>query len=370
MQRRAAVTVALVLAVGAPLAWAFGNTGGDPPPPVTVAPPAPAVALLEGDPEGDESAVVLLRDGLRRELGRVPHAVGGARKGLVLRGGDDPRVAVVAQAHPSRGASTYDSALYVVDARGARRLVGEVTNASRPLRTRQGALLVQRGADGEPVSLTDHTLRERRDALHIDAVDPSTGEARAVWTGHGQIAFLACALEGDEVLLWHLDGPRAELLALDVARGVARRLRADLHLARDFTYDRERAEVVFAQAEGPDAWAVRALSLRDLSLRTRWRAGSDHLMPAALGGGRLAVSLPDDRGLATLGATMADAPRRVAPLGDGSDAVLDRHGDWIALRHSEMQREVVALVHLPTAASVPLGDDGRVRELLGFAEAP
>jgi hypothetical protein len=105
---------------------------------------------------------------------------------------------------------------------GARRLVGEVTNASRPLRTRQGALLVQRGADGEPVSLTDHTLRERRDALHIDAVDPSTGEARAVWTGHGQIAFLACALEGDEVLLWHLDGPRAELLALDVARGVAR----------------------------------------------------------------------------------------------------------------------------------------------------
>lgn len=370
MQRRAAVSVALVLAVGAPLAWAFGNTGGEAPAPVSVAPPAPEIAVLQGEPEGVESAVVVLRGDRIRELGRVPHAAGGARKGTLLRGGSDPLAAVVAQEHPSRGASTYDSALFVVDARGARRLVGEVTNASRPLRTRNGALLVQRGVDGEAVEPVDHTLRERRDALHIDVVNPLTGEARAVWSGGGQIAFLACALEGDEALLWHLDGPRAELLALDAARGTTRRLRAELHLARDFSYDRARAEVVFAQADDAERWSVRVLSLRDLSLRTLYTATSDRLMPASLEDGRIALSLPDDLGLALLSRSTHETPRRVAPLGEGSDAVLHHLGDWISLRHSEMQREVVALTHLPTGASATLPGDGLVRDVLGFTEAP
>ena len=49
MQRRAAVSVALVLAVGAPLAWAFGNTGGEAPAPVSVAPPAPEITVLQGE---------------------------------------------------------------------------------------------------------------------------------------------------------------------------------------------------------------------------------------------------------------------------------------------------------------------------------
>ncbi|MFO0624033.1 MAG: aminotransferase class I/II-fold pyridoxal phosphate-dependent enzyme [Polyangiales bacterium] len=370
MQRSAAITIALLLAVGAPLAWAYGNHAGDPPPPVGVAPTAPEIALLEGDPAGEGSAVVLRQGDRARVLGRVPHAAGGARKGTLLQGGAEPRVAVVVQEHPSRGASTYDSALYLVDARGARRLFGEVTNASRPLRTRSGRLLVQRGEDGESVEPVDRALRERRDALRIDAVDPLTGAHHAVWSGHGQIAFLGCALEGDEALLWHLDGAEAELLALDAGRGVTRRLRADLHLARDFSFDRGRGEVVFAQADGPEVWTLRALSLRDLSLRTLYTATSDHLMPAALGDGRVALSLPDDRGLATLSLAAMDTPRRLAPLGDGSDAVLHRHGDWIALRHSEMQREVVALTHLPTRASVSLPQDDLVRDVLGFTEAP
>ena len=370
MQRRAAVSVALVLAVGAPLAWAFGNTGGGAPAPVLVAPPTPEIAVLEGAPEGAESAVVLLRGDARRVLGRVPHAAGGARKGVLLRGGVDPQAAVVAQEHPSRGASTYDSALFVLDATGVRRLAGAVTNASRPLRTRSGTLLVQRGADGEAVEPIDHTLRERRDTLRIDAVNPVSGELRAVWTGLGQIAFLACALEGDEALMWHLDGPRAELLALDAARGTTRRLRADLHLARDFSYDRSRAEVVFAQADDAERWSVRALSLRDLSLRTLWTASSDHLMPASLGDRGIALSLPDDRGLGLLSVTARGAPRRIAPLGDGSDSVLHHHGDWISLRHSEVQREVLSLMHLPTGASATLPEDGLVRDVVGFTEVP
>ncbi|MEZ4390213.1 MAG: hypothetical protein R3A48_03880 [Polyangiales bacterium] len=370
MRERSAVTVAAILAVCAPLAWAFGNTSpGVTPTPAVSRPDAPELALLEGPADGDGSLVVLRRGGRSRALGRVPHAVGGARQGVVVRGGEHPLVAVVAQQRPSTRASTYDSALFFVDEGGARQALDGVTNASRPLVTRGGLVLVQRGSDGDPIELVDRQLRERRDPLRIDAVDPSTGASRTVWEGAGQIAFLACALDGDEALVLHLDDQRATLRVLDAARGVTRVLREGLHLARDFSYDAARGEVLFAQAEGPSAWAVRAISLRDSEISTKWQGESDHLMPFALGDGRVALSLPGDHGLGVIPAG-GGAPGRVAPLGEGSDAALARYGDWIALRHTDSAREAPALVHLPTGAGEALaGGDGEVRVVLGFTEA-
>jgi hypothetical protein len=330
------------------------------------------VATLEGAPGAEESAVVIRRGGRAAVLGRVRHVEGSALRGVVLRGGNDPAVLVVAQEHPSRAASSYDSALYRVDARGTERLVGAVTNASRPLITARGTVLVQRGVDGEARPLEARRLRERRDALTLDAVDPQTGATRAVWRGEGQIAFLASALDGDEALVLHLDDEVAALRALDASTGTLRTLREGAHLARDFGWDAARGAVVFAQAMDDGAYAVNALSLRDGSLRVRWTGASDHLMPFALGDGRVAVSLPGDRGLALLpaGSTPTDAPRRIAPLGDGSDAVVASRDGWLALRHTEPAWERSALVHLATGAVVPVGDDGLAREFLGFVEAP
>lgn len=370
MRDRSAVAVALVLAVCAPLAWAFGNAPGAPPPAPRVAPAPPPIALLEGAPDGTESAVVVRHGNARAAtLGRVAHVEGSARRGVVLRGGVDPVVLVVAQERPSRGASTYDSALYRVDARGVRRLVGGLTNASRPLVTAAGTVVVQRGEDGEERPLIDRQLRERRDALALDAVDPDTGAVRGVWRGEGQLAFLACALNGDSFAVYHLDDQTAALRVLDASTGAARTLREGLYLARDFSYDRAQDAVVFAQALSPARYQVAAVSLRDGATRPRWSAESDHLMPFALDDGRVALSLPEDRGLAML-PTGGGAPRALAPLGAGSDAVLDAQGAWIALRHTEIAREQAALVHLPSGAAVALDGDGLVREVLGFVGAP
>lgn len=371
MRDRSAVVLALVLAVGAPLAWAFGTRAGDEgtPPPVAPVTPPP-LALLEGAPEGTESVVVIRHgDGRAVPLGRVPHVAGSARRGVLLRGGSDPVALVVVQERPSRGASTYDSALYRVDARGARRLVGGLTDASRPLVTARGTVLVQRGEDGEDRPLIDRQLRERRDPLTLDAVDPETGAVRTVWRGQGQLAFLACALRGDEALVYHLDDTTAVLRVLDASTGAVRTLREDLHLARDFSYDRARDAVVFARATGDAAYQVATISLQDNAMRSLYAAASDHLMPLALGDGRVALSLPGDRGLGVL-ARGEDLPRAVAPLGAGSDAALDARDGWIALRHTEPDRERTALLHVARNARVVLDDDGLVREVLGFVGAP
>lgn len=369
MRDRSALAVALVLAVCAPLAWAFG-TGDPAPPPLPLAtPPHPPLALLEGAPEAESSAVVIRAgDGSARVLGSVPHAAGGARRGAVLRGGSDPAVVVVAQERLGRGASTYDSALYRVDARGAHRLLGGVTNASRPLVTARGVVLVQRGEAGEDPVSADRALRERRDTLTLDAVDPETGAVRTVWRGAGQIAFLACALGDDRALVYHLDDRTAALRVLDASTGAVRTLREDLHLARDFSHDRARDAVVFTRAVSETTWEVAAISLRDGSLRALYAGASDRLMPRALPDGRVALSLPDDGGLALL--TAGSALRPIAPRGAGSDAPLEANSEWIALRHSTSSSEETALWHIRSGALRALPGDGLVREVVGFVGAP
>jgi hypothetical protein len=343
--------------------------------------PAPAVILLEGAPEGTETRVVLrvpATGAQPRVLGVVPHVAGSARRGT-LAPGAPARAYVVAAERESRRGSTYHSALWRVQEGSApARLRGGLTDASRPLVTARGTLLVQSGSDGdEPVPDGSRALRERVDALTLDAVDPANGASRTLWRGRGMIAFLAAPLKDDEALVYHVDAGGAALFALDAATGATRPIVAQMEpLARDFSYDAARDEVTFARASlrHDGTWEVVSVPARGPATpadraRVRWRADSDHLMPRALRGGAVVISLPGDRGLARLDAWPA-LPARVAPLGDGADEALGESADgrWLCLRHRAPGRELIALHAAAEGRTVTLDRPDVYAEFVGFAE--
>jgi hypothetical protein len=336
---------------------------------------------LEGPPEGTETRVVLRTLGATTQpitLGVVQHIEGSARRGTVAPralAGAQPRVYVVAAERPSRHGSSYQSALWRVDGVGHTpvRLVGDLVDASRAVVTERGSVLVQRGRDGEDPSVSDHVLRERVDALIIDRVDPENGATTRLWQGRGMLAYLATRLSGDEVLVYHVHEGGASLFALDARTRTTRVL---LHrfdaLARDFSYDHARDEVTFvrASAVGSDTYEVVTFHAHgDPALRVRWRGVSDHLMPYAVGRGEVALSLPGDRGLASLG-DGAREPVRWAPLGDGADEVfaVTENGAWIAFRHRTATREMFAL-YAPASRHTVLLDRPEVYvECAGFVD--
>ncbi len=362
--------------------WALGAREA-PADPRRDAPP-PRVVLLEGTPEGAETLVVLrapTTGAQPRVLGAITHVEGSARRASLASPFDPahPVVYAVAAERPSRHGSTYESALWrVEEGLAPRRLAGGVTDASRPAVTERGAVVVQRGRDGEDPAPVDRALRERVDELTLDVIDPANGASRTAWQGRGMIAFLAAPMRGDEVLVYHVREGGAALFTLDVSTGSTRTLVAQMDaLARDFSYDRSRDEVAFVRAsqrrEG--VWEVVTLpahgpALAPSQLQTRWRAPSDHLMPRALGDGSIVISLPDDKGLGVL-AAFPRMPTRAAPFGDGADEALGESPDgrWIALRHRTRDREVLGLYERATQRAVVVDRPTLYTEFVGFAEA-
>lgn len=320
---------------------------------------APSVVTLEGPPDGARTEVILRAlDGSSQPvtLGEVTHADGSARRAVVLPGASPmrPVVLLAVAERASRHGASHESALYRVDGGATVRLCGGLTDASRPLVTARGSVVVQRGADGDEPTARGRVLVERTDALTLDVVDPRTGQLRGAWSGAGQIAFLAAALRGDEVLVYQVTSRGSPLFALDVTTRATRTLLSDTPMSRDFSYDVSRDEVVFTRptAYGSDTWEVVSVAAHGPSPatpRVRWRAASDHLMPRALRDGSVAVSLPGDRGLGVI-APNASTPTTVAPMGDGSDAALAEtsDGQWLALRHTTAQEEVFAVRHRAT----------------------
>ncbi|MFO0652142.1 MAG: hypothetical protein U0326_38340 [Polyangiales bacterium] len=380
MKLRSASGVATVACAGALAWWTLRAPEAPADPRREVAPPP--VVLLEGAPDGTETRVVLRATSTGaqpRVLGAVTHIAGSARRGTLSRTASRTSVYVVAAERESRHGSTYESALWLVeDGSPPRRLVGGVTDASRAAVTARGAVVVQRGRDGEDPALVDHVLRERVDALTLDVVDPANGAARTVWSGRGMIAFLAAAMQGDEVLVYHVHEGGAALFALDVVSGSTRPLIAQMDaLARDFSYDAVHDEVAFVRAsqrrEG--TWEVVTLPAHGParspeSLQTRWRATSDHLMPRMLRDGAIVISLPDDRGLGVLRA-FPQMPERVAPLGDGADEALGESDDgrWLALRHRAPNREVLGLYDRVSHRSIEVDRPEVYTEFVGFTRA-
>lgn len=355
---------------------------------------APPVVLLRGHPDAARTAVVLQRPGARGPaavLGTFPHLPSSARHAVLLRGGSPARpvaLAVAADHEAPRGGS-YHSALFRVDpaTAAATRLCGGLADGSRALVTARGTVLVQRGSDGPDPDTTRRGLVERTDALRLDAVDPVTGAARTVWSGRGQLAYLAAALGDDEVLVYHLQDSGSALLRLDARTGRVDVVHPDVPLARDFSYAAARDEVVFARARSPTVYEVASLRAHDpapAAITPLLRAPSDHLMPRVLRDGTVGLTLPGDRGLGWLprGAAVSGAPRVsgpglpgvpgptvFAPAGDGSDALLAESDDgrWIALRHTTDRGESVVLSPRRGGDSHTLASPDEVIEFVGFA---
>ena len=343
----------------------------------------PAVVLLRGPPDAARTAVVLQRpdaQGPGTVLGSFAHLPSSARHAALLRGpaGVAPVVLAVAADREAPRGGSFHSALFRIDpATGATtRLCGELADNSRPLVTARGTVLVQRGADGDdPTPAPDRRLVERADALRLDAIDPVTGAVRPVWSGRGQLAYLATALRDDEVAVYLLRDSGASLLRLDARTGAARVLHPDLPLARDFSYDAARDEVIFARALSPTVYEVAALAAHvdGGAVTPRWRAASDHLMPRALRDGTIGLALPGDRGLGWLarGAGVQSTPTTFAPRGDGSDALLAESDDgrWVALRHSTDRAESVVVAARRGGSAHAIGSPDEVIEFVGFAPA-
>ncbi len=345
----------------------------------------PAVVLLRSAPDATRTTVVLQRpdgQGAATVLGTFAHLPSSARHAALLHGESATQpltLAVAADRESPRGGS-YHSALFRIDAAAGTttRLCGELADSSRPLVTARGTVLVQRGTDGvdpAPEASQQH-LVERTDDLRLDVIDPLTGVARTVWSGRGQLAFLATALRDDEVLVYHLQDSGSALLRLDAGSGQVRVVHPDIGLARDFSYDAARDEVVFARALSPSVYEIASVRAHDptpATITPRWRASSDHLMPRVLRDGTIGLALPDNRGLAWLprDAALQSAPTVFAPRGDGSDALLAETDDgrWIAFRHTTDHDESVVLSARRGGAVHAVTSPDEAIEFVGFAPA-
>ncbi len=333
----------------------------------------PAFVLLRGRPDAASTSVVL-HGATLVPLGTFPHLPSSARHAALLPGAHPVVLAVAADRESPRGGS-YHSALFRIDPTTATttRLLGDLVDNSRPLVTARGTVVVQRGTDGPDPVPANRQLVERTDAFRLDVIDPLTGAARTVWSGRGQLAYLATALRGDEVLVYHLHDGGSALLRLDVATGRATELHANVPLARDFSYDPDRDEVVFARAIAPTVYEVASLAAHapsPVAVTPRWRASSDHLMPRVLRDGTIGLSLPDDHGLAWLsrGADVQSQPATFSPRGDGSDALLAESPDgrWIALRHTTDRDESVVVSPRRGGQPVVITSPDEVIEFVGF----
>ena len=340
---------------------------------------APATIVLQGDPESGGTDVVLRvpgRSESTRVLGHVSHAPGSARRGVSIAWHGALATLVVVAEDESRNGSTYNSALFRVSGGTVTRLVGGLTDASAPLVTNSGLVLVQRGHDGpafEPSENGPRALHERTDALSIDAVDLDTGATRTVWSGEGQIAYLATPMSGDEACVFHVSNAGGELIALDAAHGTTRTLLATMSpLARDFSFDPVRNEVLYARAEryGSDTYEIVAVNSAG-DVRTLLRAASDHLQPRRSSDGAIAFSSERDRGLAWIPAGAGAVPTLMSPLGPGSDAVLGEsaEGAWLAIRHADEDTEALALVERRSGHAITLSSATVFTEFAGFVPA-
>lgn len=314
-------------------------------------PPAAAAARLffaHGDVDGFESEIawadVTTPAAQRAKAAIHPVAKLAHPKGAALRGavrGDV--VFVVADADAPHG-TAYDAALFRVEAGKSTRLVADVAHAATPVVTESGRVLVARGVDGaEPTPDQAKQLKLRVDELSIDDVDPSTGSARAVWRGKGQLAFLAAAVPsadaaklGGDVVVYHVTDAGASLFALDSTTGATRALAKVAPFARDFSWDHVHGALTFVDLAADRAtYEGHALDAAGVT-RVLFRTPNEHAMPFALPSGDLALSSDGDHGLAILAATPGTHPRLLSPLGDGSDAVTHASSDgrWVALRHT------------------------------------
>ena len=329
---------------------------------------APVELVVLATPHEDEALhtdvrlVAVDRDGARS----TPWATLRHPPSSVVRGDVHGRVAFVVGDEEGVSDRDWGSALYRIESgKDAQRLIGGVVHAGLPLASDDGLVYVERGKSGA-FPAPGH-LRE--DSISVDAVDPSSGQMRALYTWTGYALHLAGEL-GRELFVYRVGSAGADVLAVDRATGASRVVASVAPFARDFSVDVTRRALVLSNRDATDAhrWVVLRIDLASGTSTELASAVDDAPSPFALPQGTVVYSAPGRTGLAFDGPVGA-AP--LAPLGAGFDAVraASADGAWIALLHvpATGYDESVA-VHLRTRRVVRLaGHDERV-EIAGFLD--
>lgn len=270
---------------------------------------APEVAVLSS--KGDQAALRFQPVGsstVVEPVASFTHAEGSAVLGSLLPG---TRVVVASATVHAQGDLSFANALIRLEAgQPARVLADQLVYGARPLVTPEGRVFVARGRAG-----VERGARMRVDALTVDEIDPSTGQARLVYSVAGYGTFLAGAL-GRELILYEVTETGARLLAVHVDTLAVRVvLRALVPMARDFVVDAPRRRVLFTQVQG-DHWRVDEVSLRDGAQRVLVEGPEVTLLPTVRADGRVLISAGAGQGLRAL-----DGKEGLASRGPGFERV-------------------------------------------------
>ncbi len=311
----------------------------------------------DADATSSEVRVISLDTGASRTLAALHHP-----SGAVVRGDTRSGVVFVVSDEDGPGDRSWGAALYRVDGRvdgaGARRLVGGVGHARRPLASVDGWVYVERGTAGPDP--TDGRLRV--DDVHLDAVDPATGAIRAVYTFKGYALHLAGEQSGS-LIVYRVGPQRAEVISIDASSGAMKSSVTVPPYARDFSVDDARRTMVFADRRS-DAWTVEQLDLSTFALTTVSSDPDQQSSPLALVDGSIARTAPRRSGLSIGG-------RIISPLGAGFDAPLASTDDgaWLAVLHVPTAGfdETYAL-ESATSRTVKIGGAERI-DAVGFMGA-
>ena len=294
-------------------------------------------------------------------IGVVGHA-----PGAVVRGDARDGVAwIVADEDP--GLPDWGAALFEVrGGQGARRVLGRVGRAGRPLASGSGWVFVERGRAGTPPTIDEAKQgRLRVDAITVDAYDPRTTATRTIYSSDAYALHLA-GEHGGELVVYRVAPDGAALLAIDEASGRSRVVTALMPFARDFSIDERRGALVLSNRDGADAhtWTLERIDLTTGARTVLHATRDDQPAALALPSGELAFTADGRRGLVAAGHSMA-------PLGAGFDApvLATDDGALFALEHREPGGwDRTAVVDVATGRAVRLGGDERVTILeLGSA---
>jgi hypothetical protein len=231
--------------------------------------PAVAQTSQQASPRAPAKATTVSAE----TIARVPQSRQAVVRGDVLAGGRS--VVIVAD---SEGApSDWNASLHRVDESGKIALLASgLYHASRPLASVDGAVYVERGANGAWPTREEAALgRLRMDPLHIDAIDPVTGAARTLYSWTGYTLHLAGEL-GPELIVYRVAFEGADLVAIDRASGKSRLVTALLPFARDFSVDEKHGALVMSNRDEHDShlWVIDRIDLAT-GVRTRLTSARD-----------------------------------------------------------------------------------------------
>jgi hypothetical protein len=369
--RRRFLFVALPACVAT--AWFAAFSGNDPrvahaaP---QVAPPVPTVAVLAGRPEGTETAAMLVPPGGKgvRTLGTIRHAHDATVRGALLP--DRPVMVVVADQEGFRDRSWRSALFRLEEGKGPALLADRVAQRARPVLTPDGHVLIERGDSGdEPVGEASRR-RLRIDAVALDEIDPDTGDARTLYSGHGYTAYPAGA-HGDEALVYRVGPDGADLIAVRRAdrtvRVIVPRWPA---AARDFSVDRITGTLVVQQARDGSGRGAPHIERVDLATGARtvlFEGGGADLVPLAMPGGRVLFS-PDRAGPPSVlgGGAAPQLPLRDGFFWPKVASVDGAHVAGLIVRRGELPEPV--LLRVADGAVVRLGTiEGARMDVAGLA---